>query len=518
MLLNAPTSTWQRWLLAWMAAVLMLGHAPPSFADVAYKICPDPGVCFTDKATKDRWAAEKSCKFLEDVCDKSATRDSAGAPEADRGFWGDLWSGIKGGLQYGYQFVKGVVAGLKDQVTGIVALLTNFDDVVAGLIHLGKSFYNDPKGTATKLAEVLGNEVVDTIIRASLCGPYDLGKVIGQNVSPVLVAKLAIKIARFSGDLRLAARATKLELGCASFEAGTPVLTPAGPVPIERIAVGQAVLSRSERGFADAPQSVAKTFNRSVDHVYSLVTEFETLSVSDEHPLWQQGKGWTPVRELKRGDIVATASGDVTVLTNERVDRATRVFNFSVNETPSYFVGEGVWAHNALCDLGKNWASLSSKEKGFRAEMETAARLEMKGYKRVGETFDPSKYPDTAAAIKAWDGQRGIDGIFVNAKGEYIFVESKGKGVTVKDEVAGCVDRLCPTKDHGRQMSEQWINDNLAKIVPNDAERTKIANGLRDGKIKRVYAQTDGGTTVFNEILTPAGNLGDAVIGAKWTP
>ena len=44
MLLNAPTSTWQRWLLAWMAAVLMLGHAPPSFADVAYKICPDPGV------------------------------------------------------------------------------------------------------------------------------------------------------------------------------------------------------------------------------------------------------------------------------------------------------------------------------------------------------------------------------------------------------------------------------------------------------------------------------------------
>ncbi len=351
MRLIAPTSTWQRWLLAWMATVLMLGHAPPSFADVAYKICPDPGVCFADKAAKDRWAAKNSCKFLEDVCDKSAARDSVGAPEADRGFWGDLWAGVKGGLQYGYQFVKGVVAGLTDQVTGIVALLTNFDDVVSGLIHLGKSFYDDPKGTATKLAEVLGNEVVDTIIRASLCGPYDLGKVIGQNVSPVLVAKLAIKIARFSGDLRLAARATKLELGCASFEAGTPVLTPAGPVPIERIAVGQAVLSRSERGFADAPQSVAKTFNRTVDHVYSLTTEFETLSVSDEHPLWQQGKGWTPVREIKRGDIVATASGDVTVLNNERVERATRVFNFSVNETPSYFVGEGVWAHNAACDL-----------------------------------------------------------------------------------------------------------------------------------------------------------------------
>jgi hypothetical protein len=197
---------WRQLLLAWFAAVLMLGHAPPSFADVTYKICPDPGVCFADKAAKDAWAKKNSCQFLEDVCSKEGALDNKGAPVEDQGFWGDLWSGIKGGLQYGYQFVKGIVAGLKDQVMGIVDLLRNFDEVIGGLIQLGKSFYNDPKGTAVKLAEVLGQEVVDTITRASQCGPYDLGKVIGQNVSPVLVAKLAIKITKFSGDIRRAPR------------------------------------------------------------------------------------------------------------------------------------------------------------------------------------------------------------------------------------------------------------------------------------------------------------------------
>ena len=285
--LSAPTrGVLRQLLLAWFAAVLMLGQAPQSFAAVTYKICPDPKQCFSTKAAKDKFAKDNSCQVLEDVCDKSPSQDSQGAPPADQGFWGDLWSGIKGGLQYGYQFVKGIVTGLKDQVVGIVELLTNFDDVVAGLVQLGKSFYNDPKGTAVKLAEVLGQEVVDTLTRASQCGPYDLGKVIGENVSPVLVAKLAIKITKFSGDLSKAARATKLELGCASFVAGTPVLTASGPVPIEQITAGQSVLSRNERGFADAPQSVVKTFNRSVDHYYRLVTEFEALSVTDEHPLW----------------------------------------------------------------------------------------------------------------------------------------------------------------------------------------------------------------------------------------
>ena len=142
----------------------------------------------------------------------------------------------------------------------------------------------------------------------------------------------------------------------------------------------------------------------------------------------------------------------------------------------------------------------------------------MKGYKRVGSTFDPAKYPDVAAGMKAWDGQRGIDGIYKNAKGEYVIVESKGKGVTVKDEVCGLVDRLCMTGT-GRQLSEQWIDVNLDKIV-NKSDAKAIRDGLNkgNGSVTRIYAQTDGVTTIFNEVHSIAGDLSSAVIGKTWKP
>jgi Pretoxin HINT domain len=501
-------------LALWMA--LLAGG--PARADVSYKICPDPGVCFADKAAKDAWAAKNGCRFLEDVCEKTPTKDDKGAPEADRGFWGSLWDSVKGGLVYGYEFVKGLVAGLKDQAEGIIALITGFGDVVDGLVHLGKSFYDDPKGTAIKLAEVIGQEVVDNITRAIACGPYDLGKVIGQNVSPVLVAKLATKIARYGGDLSKAAKATRLELGCASFVAGTMVLTPSGPVPIERLAEGQAVLSRSDKGFADAPQSIVKTFGRRAEAYHRLTTEHDTIGVTEEHPLWLQGKGWTVVKEVVRGDVLVTAAGDVTVLDNERVDVPTRVYNFSVDKTPSYFVGEGVWAHNASpsCDI-KALASLKPKERGYRGELYTAVELEGKGYSRVGNTFDPAKYPDTDAAFKAWDGQTGIDGIFKNSKGEYVIVESKTTGGVKKADPAGCVDKLCNTAD-GRQMSMDWIDARLDAIVTDPAERARIRAGLASGTVKRVYAQTDSSGTTYNEIVTRAGDPSQAEIGAVWKP
>ena len=536
---------WMRALvLWWVAAALLLANLLPSAAfangplgssssssssstlpssskgfSVTTKICERPPVCFATKEARLAWAKANNCQFLEDVCEKApASEDNKGAKPADKGFWGGMWDKVKSGLVYGYEFVKGLLAGVKDQVTGIIDLVLNIDDVVVGLIKLGQEFYAKPEETLKALAEVLGQEVIDTIVKATQCGPYDLGKVIGENVSPVLVAKLAIKIGKFSGPIAKAAKDTRIELGCASFAAGTPVWTPSGVVPIERVAVGSRVQSRDDRHFVDGDRAVSRVFGRQADHHHELITEFETLKVTDEHPMWLQGKGWTAVKELKRGDVLATASGDVKVLHNDRVDRPTQVYNFSVDVTPSYFVGQGVWAHNASCDLTKDWDKLTRKEKGLRGEMDAAAHLTLKGYTRVGNTFDPSKYPDDAARMAAYDGQTGIDGIFKNDKGEYIIIESKAKGGEVKDDVVGCVDKLCKVKSGDRQLSEKWTLDRLEKLVPNKAERDKIILGLSTGKTKRIYAQTDGGKTVFNEVDTPSGDTTDAVIGKVWTP
>ncbi|MCW8183021.1 hypothetical protein D8B29_27040, partial [Verminephrobacter eiseniae] len=182
--------------------------------------------------------------------------------------------------------------GLKDQVTDLWQMLTNPAEVISGLVELGKAFFNDPDGTLKMLAGLLGQEAIDTIKRATQCGAYDLGKVIGKNVNPGAMFKLAVNLSKYGGKLADAVKGTRREFGCASFAADTLVHTPRGMVPIEQIRAGQQVQSRHDRLFADAPQTVTKTFARTAPSYRRLSTEFDQFKLTDEHPLWVQGKGW----------------------------------------------------------------------------------------------------------------------------------------------------------------------------------------------------------------------------------
>nr|WP_315400797.1 hypothetical protein [uncultured Duganella sp.] len=78
----------------------------------------------------------------------------------------------------------------------------------------------------------------------------------------------------------------------------------------------------------------------------------------------------------------------------------------------------------------------------------------------MGNSFDPTgKSP--AEAIAAWDGQTGIDGLYKDAKGNYVIVESKAtRGKSNKDP-SECVAKLCTMKAGERQMSDKWIKDRL---------------------------------------------------------
>jgi hypothetical protein len=331
--------------------------APGGIGSTIKTICPNPGVCFRSQEAKDNWAKEKNCQFLEDVCSKTpASEDNKGAKAEDAGFWGGLWNQVSGALQYGYEFSKGLFTGLISQVTDIIDLISDPLEVAKGLVALGKAFYDDPKGTLATLAELLGQEAVDTIAKATQCGAYDLGKVIGSYVSPAVALKLAAKLGKFSGKIADAVKATKADLGCASFTAGTLIHTPQGLTAIERITRGGAVDSRDESHWHDKTQQVTSTFGRTAPSYRQLQTELETLNLTDEHPLWVQGKGWTQAKDVVQDDVLAALQGDLLVRANTVVAKPVQVFNFSVNNTPNYFVGEaGVWAHNASgvkCNLG----------------------------------------------------------------------------------------------------------------------------------------------------------------------
>lgn len=494
---------------------------PPGGGGGIQLICRPAGSCM-GPAEREAYARKNNCKFPDQVCERtSAADDSQGAKERDKGFWGSLWDDVKGGLKYGYEFVKGVVAGLKGQISNLWNMVTNPGEIISGLVELGKSFYHDPKGTMAALGQMLGQEAVDTFTRATQCGAYDLGKVIGTYVSPAFGLKLATNLTKFSGKLDDAAKALRREYGCASFAAGTLVLTENGLAPIETIAIGQQVRSRNENSFADRPQRVTDILGRVAPGYRRLVTENDEFKVTDEHPLWLQGKGWTEAGKVVEGDIIASEQGDAMVIANEAVRQLLRVYNFSVANTPNYFVGNGlVWAHNArACNIGiktNNYKTLDAFERGFRAEYEVSNLMKGAGFEPVGGTprFNGNPLDDFAA----WDGQTGIDGIYKNAAGDWVIIESKVSGAVKKSDPTGCKGGLCTMVEGERQMSDKWIEERLKKIL-SPAERAEYDAAKLAGKVKKAYAYTDGNgvTKTYSVVDIRPGNT-DVKVGKAWDP
>ena len=494
--------------------------APATGGGVVWKICDPPPICFESKEVKQAWAKQQNCRFIEEVCEKTTPeQDKKGASEADQGFWGKLWDSVKGGLTYGYEFVKGLYAGLKDQIADLAYLFTNTSDVIQGLIQLGKAFFDDPKGTLASLGELLGQEAVDAITKATQCGAYDLGKVVATYVNPYFAVKLAQRLTKYGGKLADASKAVKHDYGCVSFAAGTLVVTPNGLVPIERITVGQHVLSRNERNYADRPQAVTHIMNRQASGYQLLTTEGGSYRVTPEHPMWLQGKGWTPAEQVLPGDVLAGERLDSLVIANQAVAQPLRVYNFSVGRTPSYFVGTvGIWVHNIQCDtrvFSKPYDDLEPHERGFRGEYDVFRQLLDKGMQPVGKSFDP-RGKDPQELFAKWFGSRGIDGIYKDADGNYIIIESKAMDGEKPGDPEGCKAKLCMTKNSGRQLSKDWVNERLKDLIDDPDELAKINAAMESGKVKRIYAQTDHKGTTYHEVVDLFDY--DVELGKEWKP
>lgn len=130
-----------------------------------------------------------------------------------------------------------------------------------------------------------------------------------------------------------------------SFVAGTPVLTPTGPVNVEDLRVGNRVLGLDENA-----GEVTRLFTRVASDVVTLqLGGLQGLLVTTrEHPYWVDGRGWVKAKSLAPGDRLRTGSGGtVPVLTVELSTEAARVFNIEVEPSHVFQVGlDGIIAHN----------------------------------------------------------------------------------------------------------------------------------------------------------------------------
>ncbi len=179
----------------------------------------------------------------------------------------------------------------------------------------------------------------------------------GMTESPVWIDKVFHKaFLNVNEQGTEAAAATEVEF-VICFAAGTPVLTPDGEKPIEKLQQGDIVLARDEHNVEGElqPKVIEKTLNGHAD-LLELFVDGKVIRVTNAHPFFVMGQGWTSASELKPKDRLSTNMHDWAEV--EKVvatGTAEPVYNLRVADHRTYFVGSedwgfAVWAHNDYGD------------------------------------------------------------------------------------------------------------------------------------------------------------------------
>jgi hypothetical protein len=158
--------------------------------------------------------------------------------------------------------------------------------------------------------------------------------------------------------------------GC--FTAETPVSTASGLVRIEEIKPGDRVYSfNSQNGDVSVNRVLNVTEIPANELIHVTLSDNETINATPEHPFYVPVKGWTSAVNLRAGDVLYTLNGEYVIVEqvqHEILEKPVWVYNFTVADDHTYFVGENaVGVHNVCGDSidtpfdGKNGLQYSSK-------------------------------------------------------------------------------------------------------------------------------------------------------------
>ena len=141
------------------------------------------------------------------------------------------------------------------------------------------------------------------------------------------------------------------------FEAGTPVSTAAGTVAIENVSVGNQVWSYDYITGQKSLKTVTATSVRQTNEIIKIAANGEEFVTTPRHPFYvvndDKFNGYTAAEYLSVGDCILTADGDYAIVTSvekQTLNAPINVYNFTVEDNHSYYVGESaVLVHNAAC-------------------------------------------------------------------------------------------------------------------------------------------------------------------------
>ena len=196
-----------------------------------------------------------------------------------------------------------------------------------------------------------------------------------------------------------------------SFVAGTLVLLADGSSkPIEKLQPGDTVKATNAETGLSEPQQVTATITGSGEKSLVRLTLTGSggggppaeITATAGHKFYSPAKGWTAAGDLKPGDTLRDADGDlVTVARTTEYADATTVYNLTVNDTHTYYVstgdssvlvhncGGGVGGHNAACTCATGGTPVGPRN----------AHLAGGTHPKTGVPFDNQGFPDFAAHL-----------------------------------------------------------------------------------------------------------------------
>jgi hypothetical protein len=130
------------------------------------------------------------------------------------------------------------------------------------------------------------------------------------------------------------------------FAAGTAIWTLEGPKPVERVVVGDLVLSQNAQTGALAYKPVLRAAKRPPAKLVTVTVGQDVLRCTGGHPFWVPGHGWVHARRLDTPAFLHALTGTAEAA-SVRPGVTEKTFNLEVADFHSYFVGrEKILVHD----------------------------------------------------------------------------------------------------------------------------------------------------------------------------
>lgn len=283
---------------------------------------------------------------------------------------GSFWEGAENGAFSGA--IGGAISGAA--FAGIGAAGQALGKAISCLSTVGKSIQAISKISSVAALAMNGFDVlalVDRVIDPDSNYIAELNAKAHSNIGYNLAQTGVNAVAVFTGGMTQT-------MTC--FVEGTLVLTAAGMCAIEKIKVGDIVISTNPETMETSEKRVLETYVLKNSRLVHLHIDGETIITTENHPFYVCGRGFINAGELRAGFGLLKMDGSTSYIEKceaEQLAEPSTVYNFQVEDFHTYYVGNScVLVHNANCRLISNGDGSYDAELSYKEDWTPEQRLE----------------------------------------------------------------------------------------------------------------------------------------------